>query len=131
MDELEFHLNRLIEYISPASPLRIDLGMIRILEHQDWLGRIPREIPKSQLFVPSEYSAKFSKLLQRGFHWVNLRALGFMNNSLIVIIGLPAYQSEIKGKTSVNLSGPPSNPQGDPQWDASGRIEIIEDERKT
>lgn len=78
-------------------------------------------ISHSVLCMSEDYAPHFDALLQRGYSWLNMNAAGIVNETLIVIIELPNYVTEIVGKTSVNYSGP-GIIGGKAQWDATDRI---------
>lgn len=55
----------------------------------------------------SEFSVRFSELLEEGHNWLNLSALGVLNGTLIVGVEKPTKNAG-SPTTSVNLSGPPN-----------------------
>jgi hypothetical protein len=83
-------------------------------------------IPQSALILPEDYANRFDELLNGGYHWINMNALGIWKDKLIVVIELPNYKSNIpRDKVSVNFSGPTILDET-PQWDLSNRIEVYE-----
>ena len=81
-------------------------------------------IPRSALFTLLDYAPRFHELLGQGYAWINLSCHGSVEEMLIMAIELPQKTSGApRGRTSVNLSGPPMASLG---WRSDGWI-ILED----
>ena len=63
-------------------------------------------INKEKLNTLNEYKPTFESLMNKGFSWLNLSAVGVLNGVLIVCVEKPRKSGTVPlGKTSVNFSG--------------------------
>lgn len=83
-------------------------------------------IPKSVLVLATDYEKRFDELLSKGYDWINMNAMGLLQNSFIVQIEFPLKSlNASRDKVSVNYSGPTIlNKQ--PLWDLSNKVKILE-----
>ena len=83
-------------------------------------------LPKLALVSANEYEKRFDELLNMGYAWINMSAMGIMDNAFIVEIGLPIQgRNAPRNKVSVNYSGPMII-DGKPLWDLSSKVKILE-----
>jgi hypothetical protein len=71
-------------------------------------------VSRSELRTVASYQARFEQLLDQGHAWINLSAFGFVGDTLLITVETPRSSASAQ-RTSVNLSGPPTN-RG---WDAT------------
>ena len=71
-------------------------------------------VSKAELRSVSSYEARFEQLLEQGHAWINLSALGLVEDVLVILVETPPRPASAP-HTSVNLSGPPIT-RG---WDAA------------
>lgn len=87
---------------------------------------MPTLIPRGALFSIEAYATRFDSHLDAGHLWINLSAVGIMDDALLVVIELPGYRNNVpREKVSVNFSGA-AMVNGKPQWDASERYGIVD-----
>ncbi|XCN71635.1 MAG: hypothetical protein Q3M24_15140 [Candidatus Electrothrix aestuarii] len=124
MSGLEFHVQRLITWVSTLEGCPASWSDVRIVD--DSLQPLCNEkrlweISRNSLMSIEQYEERFSELLAKGYHWLNLNFAGVYQDSAILFIECPANSANIpKEKVSVNLSGPAGN-----EWDLSKRLIII------
>ena len=125
LNATEKNLNQLISFF-PQWGNWLPWSQVLFVEVQTFAaGKVP-EIPQSALISSQDYAKRFDELLESGYHWINMNALGIWKDNLIIVIELPSYKSNIpKEKVSVNFSGPVIIDEK-PQWDLSNRIEVLE-----
>ena len=124
-NELENNLSRLTSFFSRWSNW-LSWSQVLFVENTSIIDGKVSKIPRSALIPTKVYAKRFDELLDSGYFWINMNALGIWQDNLIVVIELPSYKSYIpRSKVSVNFSGP-SIIDGKPQWDLSKRIEIVE-----
>ena len=83
-------------------------------------------MPKSALISAYRYEKRFDELLSKGYDWINMNAMGILNNSFIVQIAFPIKSLNApRGIVSVNYSGPAIF-DTKPLWDLSDKVEILE-----
>jgi len=122
MSALTDHLERLVTWLRELGPIP-DWHGVKLIEAKDVTWAAVSKIPRVALRSPAEYADHFDELLNRGYSWLNLSALGVLDGELIVCVELPRDTTGVFGRTSVNLSGPPLD-AGKPVWDASVRHRI-------
>ena len=125
MNDLEKHLNQLVSFMkewgAPSSWSRV-----LFVEDTSIVHGIPYLIPQSSLIPMSDYAARFDSHLDAGHSWINMSAVGILDDVLLVIIELPGCENNVPSdKVSVNFSGA-ALVNGKPQWDASGRYRIVD-----
>jgi hypothetical protein len=90
-------------------------------------GRTDR-IPRSALSTLEAFEPRFEELLSAGYGWINLSALGVMEDTLLVCVELPRDTTGVpRGRTQVVLSGPPIDVRTRALvWDASTRMQLVD-----
>jgi hypothetical protein len=85
-------------------------------------------IPSAALFTVEAYEPRFEQLLSAGYGWINLSALGVMDDALLVCVELPRDATGVpRGRTQVVLSGPPIDVRTRALvWDASTRMQLVD-----
>ena len=123
--DLEKYLNRLISFF-PQWENWLSWSQVLFVEDSSFTLGSFSKIPRSALMRVNDYAKRFDELLDGGYPWINMNALGIWQDNLIVVIELPSYKSNIsRDKISVNFSGPAiMNEKA--QWDLSKRIEVLE-----
>ena len=96
-----------------------------MIESQDVTWGAVAAIPRSATRSIVEYERRFESLLALGSAWLNLSALGVLDEELLVCVELPRDPVGAYGRTSVNLSEPPLDLSGRKVWDASQRHRIV------
>jgi hypothetical protein len=72
-------------------------------------------IPKSVLILATDYEKRFDELLSKGYDWINMNAMGILQNSFIVQIEFP-FKS-LNASRDINKQ---------PLWDLSNKVKILE-----
>jgi hypothetical protein len=114
-ENLEALMN-FLNQIGQSPPKR----QIRILEiapgmTADERGRL--RATRAALCTPEVYDKRFDDLLSVGLPWINMSAVGVLDEFLIVTIEVP-QRGPVAARTSVNYSGP-STAVLNEHWDAS------------
>jgi hypothetical protein len=123
-NDLDRNLNLLISFF-PQWSNWLSWSQVLFLESTSFIDNNVFKFPRSALIPTREYAERFNELLDKGYSWINMNALGVWKDSLIVVIELPSYDNNIpRGKVSINFSGPVII-DGKPQWDLSERIETL------
>jgi hypothetical protein len=125
MSDLDKHFERLLGFAKqwgiPSSWSRVLFVEDESIEHG-----MPSRIPRSSLVAMEEYAHKFEAHLNAGHEWINMRAAGILDDSLLVIIELPNYKNTVpRDYVSVNFSGPYFL-NGNPNWNGSDRYIIVD-----
>lgn len=124
MSSLAIHLDRLSAWLrreNRAPPWRAVL----LIEAGDVAWGAVASISRHAVRSSIEYEDRFEALLAAGYAWLNLSALGVLDEDLLVCVELPRDSVGAYGRTSVNLSGPPLDRAGAPVWDASLGYRIV------
>lgn len=66
----------------------------------------PLRIEVGECFSLDAYQIRFHELLGRGYSWINLSALGFYEQAILIHVEYPNSESGNVSYTSVNFSGP-------------------------
>jgi hypothetical protein len=76
--------------------------------------------------TPATYARRFEELLGAGYSWINLSCYGILDGVAVIAVELPRSTAGVpKGKTSVNVSGPPIDvTTGSARWNAEGYVVI-------
>lgn len=123
-NDLERNLNLLTSFF-PQWFNWLPWSQVLFLESTSFIDGNVSKVPRSALIPAREYAERFNELLDKGYSWINMSALGVWKGSLIVVIELPSYDNNVpRDKVSVNFSGPVII-DGKPQWDLSERIEFL------
>ena len=65
------------------------------------------DLPTTALFSPEQYAQRFDELLEKGYGWVHLNAVGTLDEALIVSVTWPREAVGAPREwVSVNLSWP-------------------------
>ena|SRR2546423_5575627 len=104
MNDLQIHLNRLTAVIKErcGKPFWTHILMTEYssVEHGEIIN-----IPKVALLTPEQYAQRFDELLEIGYSWIHLDALGTAEGALIVIVMWPREAvGAPRDRVSVNLS---------------------------
>lgn len=106
MNDLEQHLARLTAHLREQH-VAASWSHVKIIEGPVDHGPEIVIIPRRSLQTPGEYAPRFDALLNQGHGWINLSAVGVLEDTLLVSIELPGYRNYVaRGDVSVNLSGP-------------------------
>lgn len=125
MNALQQHLDRLASFIQGSAKQPLSWSRVLIIEDTAITHGKINFLPRAALATPEEYAARFEAHLEAGHSWINMNAAGILDDALLVVIELPGYFNVApKNKVSVNLSGP-NIKDGQPQWDATDRIQIV------
>ena len=118
------HFNDLISFFKP--PQNLFWSQVLVVEQQfiAW-GKIIH-ISKSALISANEYEKRFDELLNKGYDWLNMNAMGILHNAFIVQIEFPCKSLNApRDKVSVNYSGPAIF-NGASEWDLSNKVQILD-----
>lgn len=75
---------------------------------------------------PTEFSAEFAKLVDRGYRWINLSGLGVLNGALMISVELPRQgEGTPPQHVSVNYSGPKRSVSEKRGWDLAETFELL------
>jgi len=121
MSEIEFHLQRLTEWVRTLEGCPKKWNDILIVEDPSFSYRGKEwAIPQTALINSKLYESRFSELLNRGYSWINLNFGGLYEGNAIVFVEHPKEASGVPAdKVSVNPSGPEGN-----KWDLTKRLLI-------
>lgn len=77
--------------------------------------------------TPATSAARFEELMSAGYSWINLSCYGILDGVAVIAVELPCSAAGTpKGKTSVNISGPPIDVKtGAARWNAEGYVLIV------
>lgn len=78
---------------------------VRITESVVW-DQGGTMVSLGELHSIEDFRARFTELVTAGWPWINLSAMGLLNDTLILAIERPQYDPTGVAPTSVNLSGP-------------------------
>lgn len=128
MSVLTENLSRLEEWLRRSDDAPTWTGARFVESRNIQYGRTDT-ILMSTLRTVEAFEPRFEALLQAGYAWINLSALGVLGGELLVSVEVPRDTSSVPyGRTSVNLSGPPLDSKtGARVWDASLRTRLVED----
>jgi hypothetical protein len=123
-DTFENHFNELISLFEPLTNLF--WAHILVVEERSIMWGKITFIPKSMLVPATSYENRFDELLSKGYDWINMNAMGILQNSFIVQIEFPLKSRNApRDKVSVNYSGPAIFDKK-PLWDLSNKVLILE-----
>ena len=118
------HFNDLLLFCKP--PQNVFWSQVLVVEWQSVICGEIDLIPKSALISADEYEKRFDELLNMGGGWLNMNAMGILNNAFIVQIEFPLRGINApRNKVSVNYSGPAMYNK-EPLWDLSSKVKILE-----
>jgi hypothetical protein len=121
---LSDHIEKLLAWLSEKRKIPMYETIMIVEDNYEESQETEFTILRRANFILGEdYEARFHRLLQRGYHWINLHCAGRLDKDLIFTIELPTYTSE-GIKTSVNYSGPSNPIFEDPEWDIEKGFEI-------
>ena len=100
---LERNLERLEHWVL-GTGIAKSWNAIRIAEEADIYDDAELGIDTGVLKTPAGYSKRFTELVDAGYSWVHLNALGTIGETRVVTVRWPEVSTGIKGRTSVNLS---------------------------
>ncbi len=123
---LHHHLSRLDLWLrtEPDAPSWSDH---RIVEQRDVRPGHIQQVRRSDLRTVDEYAATFAALLEAGYGWINLSALGVDGSTMVVCVERPQEASGVPpGRTCVNLSGPAFGSNGRPVWSIGEWIALLD-----
>ena len=66
----------------------------------------PLRIEVGECFSLDAYQIRFQELLGRGYSWINLSALGFFEQAMLIHVEYPNSEYGNASNTRVNFSGP-------------------------
>jgi hypothetical protein len=118
------HLDRLTAWLRRSGTAPAWRG-VRLIDARDITWAALSTIARNAMHSVTDYEARFESLLATGYAWLNLSALGVLDDELLVCVELPRDSVGAYGRTSVNFSGPPLDPAGGQVWDASQRHRIV------
>jgi hypothetical protein len=120
--ELHRHIDELVRRLSVNKPVP-PFSQTRVVDTTDERVRYVAEdrrweMPQAALRTTSKFAPEFEKLTAAGYSWVNVTALGILNETLILGVEKPRSAAGPGVPTSVNYSGPYIDVEtGDPNWE--------------
>lgn len=121
-DTFQNHFNQLLSFHKP--PKDNSWSHILVVEEQFITWGSILVIQRSAQVSANEYEKRFNELLNQGYDWINMTAIGIIEDSFIVGIEFPLKSRNVpRNKVSVNYSGPHIL-NNEPQWDLSNRVII-------
>lgn len=106
MTTLQNHIEHLEDWLKENNPNSIWDGILIGDESDIYCeGKISSDLD-NKLLTPSQYESKFISLLNGGYSWLNLSAVGISEGKLIICVEKPAHSSGLKSEqVSINFSG--------------------------
>ena len=105
MNELKDYIEGLEKWLLSNKPIP-EWDTVLIGDESDFYQEGKLKIEIKLLSSIDGYEQKFTDLLNDGYSWINLSAIGVQNKHLLVCVEKPAYPSGAgKEQISINYSG--------------------------
>ena len=126
MNDLKKHFDRLTYFMKEwGAPF--SWSRVLFVEDTSITHGLPSFIPSVALISMNDYAHIFDNHLNAGHEWINMHALGILDDALLVSVELPRYKNNVpRAFVSVNFSGP-AMLNGKSLWDASDKFIIIDE----